>query len=105
MASRYDPRKTAQLCTQIRRAIELGVLSDPRHPLFADLEILAVEPAPDDRRLRVVFALHGEGHDPATATAELEAAKPLFLHEVAHSINRRKTPDLAFVVQPAAAEG
>lgn len=92
-------RKLLQLCEQVRRALSLalGELSDP---LLADLDVVAVTPAPDASRLRV--SLRSSDSDLAGAAAEitrrLDRAHGRLRSEAARAVRRRRAPDLHFVV-------
>lgn len=91
------PRKTLQLCTQVRRALELAVLSVPSDEVL-DLSVEDVQPAPDDGRLLVVFMAHGEAarQERGEVMIRLEALRPFLINEVAQSIHRSRMPELAF---------
>ena len=93
-------RKTLQLCAQVRRTLELTLAGDVRDDVLLDLAVERVEPAPDDRRLRVVLAAHGAAaaRPEAEVRARLEAARGLLLEELARGISRRKLPELAFEI-------
>lgn len=95
-----SPRKTMQLCSQVRRALELTLAGDVHDEVLMDLAVERVEPAPDDRRLRVVVVPHGAAATlpEADLRARLEAVRGLLLEEVARVVTRRKLPELAFEV-------
>ncbi len=94
----HGGRKTLQLCAQVRRALELALVGVCADPVLQDLMVLDVRPAPDASRLEVVLQLPPDA-DPADCQRRLDRARPLLVDEVAHSIHRRKVPDLAFRLQ------
>lgn len=89
-----------QLCSQVRRALELTLAGDVHDEALMDLVVERVEPAPDDRRLRVLLAPHGvaAGLAEAELRARLEAVRGLLLEELARAVTRRKLPELAFEI-------
>jgi ribosome-binding factor A len=87
-----DDRKTAQLCAQVRRALDLAFLGVCADPVLQDVEVLDVSPAPDASRLRVRV---GAGTE---VGPRLEQARGLLTAEVAAAIRRRKVPELVFEV-------
>ena len=89
-----------QLCSQVRRALELTLAGDVRDEVLMDLAVERVEPAPDDRRLRVLLVPSGAAAALAgpDLRARLEAARGLLLEEVARVVTRRKVPELAFEI-------
>ena len=99
---KIQPRKIAQLCAQIRQALELALLGVVHDEALTDVEVFAVTPLPDPGRLRVTFAAHGDHPDIPDLTARLEAARGILTAEVAQAISRKRVPDLVFEVGPAA---
>jgi len=91
-------RKTAQLCTQVQRALELALLGACSDDVLMELRVAAVEPAAGSRRLRVVFAVPesvaGLGRE--AIEERLRAARDVLVEEVVQSIHRRKCPELVF---------
>ena len=87
---KYD-RKRQQLCSQVGKAVDLalGASSDP---LLQGCFVVNVSPAPDAARLRIRV----QTWDPITPelTAHLRNAVPWLRSEVAHSIHRKKVPQL-----------
>ena len=88
-----DDRKTAQLCAQVRRALELWFAGICNDPSLQDVEMLDVTPAPDAGRLRIRVA---SPHD--DVAPRLEHARGLLAAEIAQAIRRRKVPELVFEV-------
>ena len=91
---RGNDRKTHQLCAQVARTLRLALPGDCRDPALAEIEVLAVEPAPDASRLRVV--VRGAG----CVGSDLVRALPLLRSLVAEATNRRRVPELVFEVRP-----
>ncbi len=89
------PHKTAQLCAQIQRALELCLLGDCADPAFADVEVVAVEPTREPRRLKVLF----EAGAAELARERLEAARGLLVDAAVQAIHRRRAPELVFEVR------
>lgn len=89
-----DDHKTAQLCAQVRRALELAFLGVCADPILQDIDVLDVTPAPDAGRLRVRVRAGGD----VDIAPRLEHARGLLTDEVAHAIRRRKVPELVFEV-------
>jgi len=89
-------RRTASLCAQARRAIELalGGCCDNR---LDGLIVEAVSPAPNSGRLLVVLRRSTEIEDEEVRDA-LAGAEGLLRSEVAAAITRKRTPQLAFVL-------
>ena len=98
---RIQPRKIAQLCAQIRQALELALLGVVHDEALTDVEVFAVTPMPDPGRVRVTFAAHGEHPDIPGLTARLEAARGILTAEVAQAITRKRVPDMVFEIGPA----
>lgn len=90
--------KDAQLCAQVRETLALALAETPE-PDLLELFVLDVEPAPDASRLNVLVAAPPE-RDPDAVRARLDAIVGRLRHEVATAVNRKKTPQLAFVVIP-----
>lgn len=106
--SRTNPRKTLQLCSQVRRALDLALASGDMDELLLDVRVRSVEPTADESRLQVIFEAGGDAAAAGRGAVHacLELARPRFLREVAEAISRRKIPDLAFeVVREGAIDG
>ncbi|MGE0788951.1 MAG: hypothetical protein AB7S26_24980 [Sandaracinaceae bacterium] len=94
-----DPRrarKDAQLCAQVREAVQLA-LSDAADPRIHALWVLEVEPAPHVGQLRVVTVAPADADLDATYE-RLEGYTGALRRHVANAIHRKKTPSLSFVV-------
>ena len=96
-----NDRKSAQLCAQVRRALDFG-LSEALSDSTLDAYIMDVVPAPNTSHLLVLV-------QPAVATDEdgLRSLQEAVLRcsgklrtVVAESIHRRKAPTLSFQVVP-----
>jgi ribosome-binding factor A len=88
-------RKALQLCRQVEEALH-WVLGADRDEMLQGLQIVSVEPAPSAARLLVT--VRAEGADLATALEHLQRATGRLRCEIAASIHRRRTPELAFRV-------
>ena len=95
-------RKAAQLCAQIRRALDYvvpEVLADTKF----DAMVVEVEPAPNTSHLLVVVQAIGQLDFEETRLLEAEIANRsgAIRTAVAQSIHRRKTPTFSFCVVPS----
>ena len=92
-------RKALQLCGQVRYALH-GILSDCGDEVLHGLTVVSVEPAPNTGRLRVTVAVPrtADVTDRETASRHLLNAVGRLRAEVAASVNRKRAPDLTFVV-------
>ena len=97
---RANPRKTMQLCAQVRRALDLALMGEVHDEVLQDLSVDSVEPTADDARLLVVFGA-GEfagAHEKGEVMARLDGMRSLLVEAVAEAISRRKVPEMAFEV-------
>jgi ribosome-binding factor A len=89
-------RKDLQLCGQVARAIE-SALASGQDALLRELRVIAVEPAPNAGRLRVIVGPCGpSGPAPRGIEAALARARGYVRAEVAGSISRKRVPELIF---------
>jgi ribosome-binding factor A len=97
---RKGQRKTRQLCAQIAETIGLVLSGECRDDLLQNLQVVAVDPAPDASQLVVTVRPipGGEQVDPAVVLARLEAVSDRLRCEVAAAITRKFTPTLVFRV-------
>ena len=72
---KIDQRKLSQLCTQIRRALEMAMLGEVQDEALIDVEVFDVTPTNDPSRLQVTFVAHGEEPDIPFLSSRLEAAR------------------------------
>jgi len=96
---RPNGRKALQLCGQVKDALH-GILAECRDGVVRDLIVVSVVPAPNSARLRVAVAVPNtaDATDPGAILERLHRHLGPIRAEVAASINRRKVPELAFVV-------
>lgn len=94
-------RKAAQLCAQVRRALDYGI-SEALSESSMDAYVLDVVPAPNTSHLLVVVQPAVDTDESGIRDLELELQRHagLLRTTVAESINRRKTPTLSFRVLP-----
>ncbi|MGN6544848.1 MAG: hypothetical protein ACTHK7_07350 [Aureliella sp.] len=94
-------RKAAQLCAQVRRALDFG-LSEVLSESSTDAYVLDVMPAPNTSHLLVLVqpaaAVDADGLRELEETLARHAGQ--LRTTVAESIHRRKTPTLSFRVVP-----
>ena len=96
-----NDRKAAQLCAQVRRALDYGI-SEALSDSPIDAYILDVVPAPNTSHMIVLVQPAAEADADAVRDLEdeLQRHAGLLRTTVAESINRRKTPTLSFRVVP-----
>lgn len=99
--SKNKYRKVFQLCRQVSDTLHF-VLSESNVALEG-LTIVDVIPAPDARRMLVMIGISSErsiesASDVEAIMARLKDDVPRLRAEIARSINRRKTPQLAFEI-------
>ena len=94
-----DRRKARQLCGQVAEALTLLLAAEP-DDLLRNLDVAAVEPAPDTRQLLVtVRPIPGTTPaDPAAILGALARASGRLRSEVASAITRRRAPLLIYRV-------
>jgi ribosome-binding factor A len=100
---RRPDRKTLQLCSQVADALNYVLSGELDDDVLRNYYVARVEPAPSASRLLVsVSPLDRDDETPTERVLKrLHEAAPTLRREVAASTNRRKTPELAFiVVQP-----
>lgn len=92
-----NDHKTQQLCKQTAIAVGLAMAAETTESILRELHVVAVEPAPNASRLRVVVSA-GPAHElaPTEVLAALERAAGRLRSEVAESIHRKRVPLLAF---------
>lgn len=97
-----NDRKAAQLCAQVRRALDFG-LSEVLSQSSFDAYILDVIPAPNTSHLVVLVqaAFACDLQSIAALEETLSRNAGLLRTSVAQSIHRRKTPTLTFRVVPS----
>ncbi len=96
-----DDRKAAQLCAQVRRALDYG-LSEVLSDSTVDAYIMEVMPAPNTSHLVVLVQPAGPLDEDGLRDLEATLARHagVLRTAVAESIHRRKTPTLSFRVIP-----
>src|SRR5262245_16273144 len=93
-------RKTLQLCKEVSRTLSyvLGAAGDSR---LRDMVVAAVDPAPDASRLMVTICCPGAtASDVPSLVASLVALRGSLRGEIAASLQRKRTPEIAFRVAP-----
>ncbi len=96
-----NDRKAAQLCAQVRRALDYG-LSEALSETRLDAYIMDVVPAPNTSHLLVLVQPADSSNMDEVRKLEEELLKHsgMLRTAVAESIHRRKTPTLSFQVVP-----
>ncbi len=94
-------RKAAQLCSQIRRALDFAIpeaLADTDWDAF----VLEVTPAPNTSHLLVLLQTdnHLDEQDRQSLLREIIRRSGIIRTSVAQSIHRRKTPTFSFLIAP-----
>jgi len=95
-------RKAYQLCRQVSDTLNFVLSGDTGDDVLRGLYVDSVDPAPDSSRLLVSVAPLDPGDQTPAAVylTKLLALSGKLRSEVAASISRRKTPELAFRVVP-----
>jgi ribosome-binding factor A len=97
--------KTEQLCKQVERAVAL-VIGEWADDVLLGAAVAAAEPWPDAARLRitVVLASGRTSEHAQDAHKALTHAAGRLRAEIAHSIHRKRVPEIAFQVMLASRE-
>jgi len=90
-------RKAWQLCKQVARTIELELTALPAADALTGASVSGVEPAPNAGRLRVVIVV-ARDESPAEVERLLRALAGRLRSAVAAATNRRRVPELVFMV-------
>jgi ribosome-binding factor A len=93
--------KTLQMCRQIQRRLDMALGGELENPNLQGLWVRDVLPEPGGRSLLVEVIVD----DPQRLGAvmrDLESAKTTLRRAAAEAIHRKRTPNLHFVVLPAA---
>lgn len=96
-----NTNKTMQMCRQVQRRLDLALGGALDDPVLQGLWVHGVIPEPGGRALLVEVVVD----DPTRADdvrRHLDAASGRLRSEVAAAIHRKRTPQLHFVVLPAA---
>lgn len=94
-------RKMLQLCKEAARSLEATLACDCRDPILNDVEIMSVTPS-GANQLSVAVAYAGDdaGVDPNEVLARIAGVARFLRSEVARAVNRRRVPELRFIVFP-----
>jgi ribosome-binding factor A len=97
---RKGDRKARQLCAQVAETLSLVLSGDCGDDLLQNLQVVAVDPAPDASQLVVTVRadVPGERADPAEVLTRLNAVMGKLRCEVAAAITRKRAPKLVFRV-------
>ena len=97
---RKGDRKVRQLCAQVADTLSLVLSGEFGDSLLQNLQVVAVDPAPDASQLVVTVHadLPDETADPAEVLKRLDAVMGKLRSEVAAAITRKKAPNLVFRV-------
>lgn len=90
-------RKCLQLCEQVKDVLQC-TLPACADPILQMLIAVNVEPAPNAGRLRVRVTADWNAVNVHQAQASLLRAYALLRTEMARAINRRRAPELSFVI-------
>lgn len=96
--SRSTGRKARQLCGQVARTLAYVLSGETGDPVLARLDVVSVDPAPDESQLMVTVALFPDIDpvEPQEILRRLAAAAGRLRAEVAGAITRRRAPRLVF---------
>jgi ribosome-binding factor A len=101
-SNRHHERQTARVCGLAFRVVSDVLMSEVSDPILQSLQVLSVDPAPDASRLSVVVCTL-EPIPPDVVHARLTGAVGLLRTQLAQSLQRKRTPQLCFVVVPPTA--
>lgn len=97
--------KLFQLCSQVEEAV-VYALGASRDAALRDVLVVSVAPARGAALLQVTVESDADGVDGMDRVhAKLTRAKGYLRSEIAMAINRKRTPDLTFVVVPTGGDG
>ena len=99
-SSRSSAVSLGRLCSQVEQVVGL-TLAETGEDLLLSIEIRAVRPHPDERRLKVVVG-PVEGHPDGEVLFALQAVKPRLVNARASEVTRRRLPDLEFEIDALA---
>jgi ribosome-binding factor A len=93
-------RKVRQLCSQVAETLSLVLSGECSDELLQNLDVVAVDPAPNASQLLVTVHLANaeEAVDSAEVSARLAAIAGKLRCEVASAITRKRAPQLLFRV-------
>ena len=93
-------RKVRQLCSQVAETLSLVLSGECSDEVLQNLEVVAVDPAPNASQLLVTVrsADAAEATDPAEVSARLASIAGRLRCEVASAITRKRAPKLVFRV-------
>ena len=97
---RKGDRKVRQLCSQVAETLSLVLSGECSDELLQNLEVVAVDPAPNAAQLLVTVrsTCVVEPVDPAEVSARLATISGKLRCEVASAITRKRAPTLVFRV-------
>jgi ribosome-binding factor A len=93
-------RKVRQLCSQVADTLSLVLSGECSDELLQNLQVMAVDPAPNASQLLVTVRLADEAEpvDPAEIAERLASIAGKLRCEVASAITRKQAPKLVFRV-------
>lgn len=91
-------RATQRLCGQVARLLTLALTGLAADDALSSVDVLAVQPAPDASRLRVLVTIRDPAVEPGYALARLVGATGFLRSQIATGTCRRRTPDLVFAL-------
>ena len=98
-----DEAKLGRLWAQVQRVVTQWLAFESPDEVLQSVFVEKVEPAPDPGCLRVTVAVpEGLEVEKADVQQRLLGARPDLKRELARVLNRRKNPDLHFLVIRAA---
>lgn len=97
-----DEKHDQRLCGRVARVVQLSLAADVHDPEVASLIVKHVTTAPDASKLRVTLSPSplNELTDPQSLLPRIERVRGVLRTEIARAINRRRTPNLLFVIEP-----
>jgi ribosome-binding factor A len=92
-------RRLKQLCREVYRVLAQVPPGDTHDSVLSVVSVMSVAPAPDASRLAVHVHV-GEGADAHEVVEHLQRVKGHLRWEIAAAIQRKRTPELVYRVEP-----
>jgi len=93
-----DGKKLLRMCSQVARTVAVSLTGECDDPLLNDLQVVEVIPAPDASRLCIKVRSSDESHESSLVEDRLEKRRGYLRSEVARVLNRKRAPELEFLL-------
>ena len=102
--NRNHERQTSRVCRVAYRVVSELLMAEVSDPWLQSLQVMGVEPAPDASRLVVRVCSDEHALSSEIMEQRLQRAQGLMRTALAQALQRKRTPQLAFVVVPRETE-